>query len=99
MRIIAPSFLAAVLLGSITIPLSYAGYPEYPQCYQDCQKWGIKLLGHTPSDATCFNQCAIDCNNGHQGCIKLCHTIKKEHAMLWLVNCTSGCKKACVAVD
>ena len=90
--------LLATVFG-ILAPTSYADYPQYPQCYQDCKKWGIKLLGHTPTDELCFNQCGLDCSQGHQGCIKLCHRIKKEHPMLWFVNCRHGCDKACVIAD
>ncbi|HAG62340.1 MAG: hypothetical protein CMF55_07195 [Legionellales bacterium] len=91
-------FILATALLTLA-PYTYADYPQYPQCYQDCKKWGIKLLGHEPTDELCFNQCSIDCSQGHQGCIKLCHKIKREHPMLWFVNCKNGCQKACVAVD
>ena len=89
--------LAAALL--TLAPNTYADYLQYPKCYQDCKKWGIKLLGHNPTEAVCLNQCSIDCRDHHRGCINLCKKIKKQHATLFLIDCKDDCKKVCVTAD
>ena len=89
--------LAAALL--TLAPHSYANYLQYPKCYHDCQKWGIKLLGHIPTDAVCLNQCSLDCSYYHRGCINLCKKIKKQHATLLFIDCKDDCKKVCVTAD